>query len=85
MKRQAFLLIVGLMLVANSVAGAACPNLPVAWADPGGRPVPAAVYEGAVQTCSAVADNSSPSGWRLAFVACMRKRGFKPVYHGVFC
>jgi hypothetical protein len=83
--KQMLLVGVGLMLATNSGAGAACPNLPVAWVDPGGHPVPAALYEGAVQTCRAAADSSSPGDWRLAFVACMRKHGFKPVYHGIFC
>jgi hypothetical protein len=85
MKKQMLLLGAGLMLGTSSLAEAACPNLPVAWVDPGGRPVPATLYESSVQTCRAVADDSSPRDWRLSFVACMRKHGFKPVYHGVFC
>jgi hypothetical protein len=85
MTKQMLLLGFGLMLGTSSVAEAACPNLPVAWVDPGGRPVPAARYEGSLQMCRAFADYSSPVDWRLAFVACMRKHGFKPVYHGVFC
>lgn len=79
------LLGVGLMLATGSAAGAACPNLPVAWVDPGGRPVPAGRYQSIVRTCSAAADYSSRGDWRLEFVACMRKHGFKPVYHGIFC
>ena len=85
MTKQTLLLGFSLMLGTSSLAEAACLNLPVAWVDPGGRPVPATRYEGSLQTCRAVADYSSPDGWRLAFVACMRKHGFKPVYHGVFC
>jgi hypothetical protein len=83
--KRILLLSVGLTLAINSVAGAACLNLPVAWVDPGGRPIPAARYEGSVQTCRAAADTISPGDWRVAFVACMRKHGFKPVYHGIFC
>lgn len=83
--KKMLLLGVGLMLGTSSLAGATCPNLPVAWVDPGGRPVPATLYGSSVQTCRAVADDSSPGAWQLAFVACMRKHGFKPVYHGIFC
>lgn len=85
MKKQMLLLGLGLMLGTNSATGAACPNLPVAWVDPGGRPIPDGLYEGTIQTCRAAADYSSSRDWRLAFVACMRKHGFKPVYHGIFC
>jgi hypothetical protein len=85
MKKQALLLGVGLMLGTNSMAGAACPNLPVAWVDPGGRPIPDVRYRSSVQTCRAAADYSSPGEWRLRFVSCMKKHGFKPVYHGIFC
>jgi hypothetical protein len=85
MKKRMLLLAVGLMLGTNSVAGATCSNLPVAWVDPGGRPIPDARYQSSVQTCSAAADYASPGDWRLQFVACMRRHGFTPVYHGIFC
>jgi hypothetical protein len=83
--KQMLLLGIGLILGMSSVAEAACPNLPVAWVTPRGRPVPAALYGSTVQTCRTAADYSSPSDWRLAFAGCMRKHGFKPVYHGIFC
>jgi hypothetical protein len=85
MKKLMLLLGAGLMLAPGFQADAACINLPAAWVDPGGRPIPDAVYEGSTQTCRAVADYSSPGDWRLAFVACMRRHGFKPVYHDIFC
>lgn len=85
MNKCTLLLGVGLILGTSSAAGAACPNLPVAWVTPGGRPIADARYQRTVQTCGVAADYSSPGQWRLRFVACMRKHGFKPVYHDVFC
>jgi hypothetical protein len=85
MTQQRLLLSVALLLGTCSVAAAGCPNLPTAWVDPGGRPVPVYVYERAVQTCRLAAENFSGADWRSHIVACMRKRGFKPIYHDVFC
>jgi hypothetical protein len=85
MNRQRLLLSVALVLATCSVAAAGCLNLPTAWVDPGGRPVPVYVYERAVQTCRLAAENFSGADWRSHVVACTRKRGFKPVYHDVFC
>jgi hypothetical protein len=85
MNTRTLLLGVGLILGTSSAAGAACPNLPVAWVTPGGRPIAEGRYQRTVQICSAAADYSFPGQWRLRFVACMRKHGFKPVYHDIFC
>jgi hypothetical protein len=46
MKKHPLLLGVGLILGMSFQADAHCPNLPVAWFDPGGHPAPAALYQG---------------------------------------
>jgi hypothetical protein len=85
MKKQTLLLGAAFVLGTTSVAAAGCLNLPTAWVDPGGRPVPVYVYERAVQTCRLAAESFSAGEWHSRIVACMRKHGFKPVYHDVFC
>ena len=85
MKKHRLLLSVALVLGTCSVATAGCPNLPTAWVDPGGRPVPVYVYENAVRTCRIAAENFSVAEWPSHVVTCMRKHGFKPVYHDTFC
>ena len=83
--RNLVLVSLAFALGASSAALADCPNLPSAWIDPGGRPVPVELYETAARACKFVADHSLVGQWRLQFVACMRKHRFKPVYHDVFC
>ena len=56
MKKHRLLLSVALVLGTCSVATAGCPNLPTAWVDPGGRPLPVYVYENAVRTCRIAAE-----------------------------
>ena len=85
MKKHELLLVAALMLGTCSVAAADCDNFPSAWINRGGRPIPADVYDRAVQACRGAADFSAAGNWRLQFVACMRKHGFKPFYHGIFC
>ena len=85
MKKLRLLPGVALVLGTCCVAAAGCPNLPTAWVDPGGRPVPVYVYEGAVRMCRFAAENFSAGAWRSHVIACMRKHGFKPVYHDIFC
>jgi hypothetical protein len=85
MNKQRLLFSVALVLGTCSVAAAGCPNSPTAWVDPGGRPVPVYVYARAVQTCRLAAENFYAGAWQSRVVACMRKRGFRPVYHDVFC
>jgi hypothetical protein len=85
MNKRGLLLGAALVLGTCSVAAADCLNPPTAWVDPGGRSVPVYVYENAVQTCRLAAENFPAAAWRSHLLACMKKHGFKPVYHDIFC
>ena len=79
-------LLFGLVAISASAA-VVCPNKPRAWSTLDGHSADQIQYQQDIAVCRGSASYASgiADSWIVRLIGCMKVRGYRPVYNGIFC